>query len=538
MATNAATQPEGHLLVNTIKAVLEGRATNADLQQILDASRKGLSEQISDFHSTIDELRPETRDGAVGLVEAADETFGFMEAALGEIETFLKSGDENLLYSAGSVVRRGADQLNIIFNELRNYVLAGEGPSPFANLNLLIRALDVFTPEMDAKAERLQEFVNIERLRAISALDQLETAEKTPENEGLNDAWDQHLRCMNRLHAAAEKADRAAAETEMKNAEVTFARLAERVPSASMAQRLKGPTPSEQVNLVLSLAEDVANQRVTDMPLVEALQGIHVDVGQTRTELDSLLEAGAVESVLLREEMERALSAIETQQEALAEFAEFFSNRLTEVLRAAAEKLKESAISLGASLDKMGELADRENKVVCIRCGHYNPKGRNNCEKCSAPLPQLSAEGTSTFEGGETLPQAQAEEGPVLSPNLIRIYNAVNAVAEGKIEKDAFKSEIEWFQAQIEANSEYEIEEPDWDAMNDDDKAAAEEGFEAMQKVQEAFAQGVGEMNEALECFRRYLDTDDRSDLEDGVRIMDSGARKIAAVQKATGENK
>jgi hypothetical protein len=529
MATETQTETEGHLLVRTIKAVLDKRATSQELESVLLRSRQGLEQQIQEFHATLAGLSEEMRDKITTLTDAAEEVFGFMETALQEVADYLQNGDENLLYNAGSVVHRGAEQLNFIFNEMRNFVLAVSGPTSIPNLNLMLRAHEVFTPDKDAKGERLKEFVQSERFMALQSLDELESAEPTPELSYLKGVWDAHLRCMNRMFAALEKGDKATVDKEMENARTTFTRLFERIPSATMSQRFEGPTSSAQVNLILSLAADVEAQVLHDAPLVEALAVIHESAADTASTLDQLLEAG-VESVIIRECIDRALQAVEYQQEALAEFGEFFLNRLDLVLRSAMFKLEESTLQLSAAMDKLGELAEREGKVACIRCSHYNPSNRSNCEKCNTPLPNLGQQAGSTFEASEGVPPPSDTQGPVLTANLVRLYTAVNEVFDGKIETDAFLKELDWFQAQIDNNSEYEIDEPVWEELDEEERAKEEEAYKALEEVQSLFAQGVAEMNEALDKMRGYVESESRQDLEEAIRLMDTGARKIATV--------
>lgn len=536
MATQ--TEMEGHRLVHTIKAVLDKKADQKMLEQVLQSSRQSLEEQTRDFQATIAGLSEEMREKVVTLSDAANEVFGFMGTALDEIQQYLENGDENLLYNAGSVVRRGADQLNYIFNELRNFVLAVSGPTAIPNLNLILRAHEVYTPDKDARGDRLKEFVHAERLTALASLDQLETSEPTPELTYLKEVWDAHLRCMNRMFAAIEKSDKAAVNKEIENARTTFTRLFERIPSATMSQRYDGPTDSPQVNLALSLAADVEAQVLHDAPLVEALAVIHQSAAETAAALDQLLEAG-VESVMIREAMDKALQAIEYQQEALNEFAEFFTNRTDLVLRSAMFKLEESTLKLEKAMGKLQELADREGKVVCIRCGHYNPNNRSNCEKCSMPLPNLGQQSSSTFEASEgpAVPEAPSQ-GPVLTSNLVRLYTAVNEVFDEKIDVEKFLAEVDWMQKQIDSNSEYEIEEPNWDELEEEDRAKEEEAYKALEEVQAMFAQGVAEMNDALERMRVWTEGGTREELEEAVRLMDTGARKVATVGELSKQSK
>jgi len=530
MATQLET--EGPLIIAAIKAVLDKKAGPQELQQALLGARQGLDEQIKDYQGIIEGLSLDVREKITTLTEAAQEVFGHMDAGLGEIESYLQSGDENSLYTAGSVLRRGAEQLTYIFNEIRNFVLAVAGPTPIPNLNLILRAHEVFVPGKDEKGERLKEFVMAERLAALQSLDQIGEEPSTPELAGLREVWDQHLRAANRLFMAVEKLDHAGVERELESIKLTFHSLYERMSSAVMSQRYQGPTPSEPVNLVLSLSADLEGQVLSDLPLMEALAPLQESCRETADGLEELLKAG-VESVVMREEIEKALDAVEYQQEALVEYSEFFENRETLVLRSAAHKLQESTLQLHEALERLGELAEREGKVVCIRCGHYNPPGRGNCEKCSAPLPNLGQQ-QSSFETAEGAPVAAgAPEGPVLTSNLVRLYQAVDRVHTGEIDLETFLAELDWFAGMIEKNSEFTVEEPNWDELSEEEQAGAEEAAKWMEEIQQIFAQGVTEMQDALELLRQYAETEEKSILEDGVKQMDSGARKVATVGQA-----
>ena len=308
-------------------------------------------------------------------------------------------------------------------------------------------------------------------------------------------------------------------------------RISERLTSAAMVTRVSGPTQSQPVNLVLSLAEDVLAMRLGDGPLGESLVDLREMAAQQLSQLEQFRQMGS-ESVLLREAIEEALEALEFQQEALADFDLFFEQRRQPQLRIAKDKLLESSLQVQKALDHLGELADREGKVACIRCSHYNPPGRSNCEKCSAPLPNLGhSSQSSTFETAEGPAPTQEGDEPVMTSHLVRLYKAVDAVYAGEMEASAFEAEIQHYHNIINNHSEFEIEEPIWETLDEEQRALAEESYKAIEEAQNIFAQGVGEMLQALDCFRSYLESEARSDLEDGVRLMNEGAQKVAAVR-------
>ena len=531
MATE--TQPQGNVFVRTIEGVLNGSLDNKRLAEVIESSRKSVSEHEEAFHGTVDALTPEIREVCLPLIEGADELLASLHKSCDLATQYLETGDQQLLYDAGTLAHAGSVQLNILFSELRNTALRAQGPTDIPNLNLILQAWDNCKTDLTA-GEALRGLAEAERMACIGALRDLEQAPKTDEIELLNKAWDTHLRCMNRLAMAFDAGKLEEVGKEVENSKTTFERIKEVMPAAMMSQRTAGPTPDPQANLVISLAADVEATRIHESVLVEALNDLYKALVETREQFEKAA-GSASDSVLVQEEIDRAREALELQDTALREFAEFLQNREVLVMRSAVFKLERSAIALYECYEQFQSIADREGKTVCVRCSHYSPSNRKNCEKCGASLPVMaSTSQASSIDAREGEPVgASAPQGPVLTENMVRIYTAVNKVHEGEITKEQFLKEIEWFEGLLEKNSSWDQEEPDLDAVSEDERPQAEAVIKALDEAEEMFRQGWGELQQACEHWRTYVETEVRTELEEGVRQADSGARKIALVGAA-----
>lgn len=518
------------LLVRTIQEVLEGRADDKRLNEVLEASRKSLHEHQDAFNQTMDGLTAEVQDKIQPLMDSADDLFGAYSAAMDQVGVYLKTKDKEQLYAAGSLASRAAYQLDLLFMQLRNAALAAQGPTDIPNLNLILIAYQGWMDGKD-QGEHFRELVQAERIASVGALQDLEKSPDTADIALVKEAFDAHLRCMNRMAIAFDAGKKDEVKKELETAKATFQSLQDRIPAANLSQRTAGPTKDPEVNMVLSLAKDFQAMNIHESVLINALGSLYNSLKESREAFEQATKGG-VEGAMLTEEIEKARQAYELQETALKEFAEFFENRENLVFKSATTKLQESAERLYSCYEQMQSIAEREGKTLCIRCSHYNPANRNRCEKCGAPLAAVvHQQATSTFQTSEGEPQQQNQDGPVLTPNMVRLYTAVNNVHEGQITDEEFLAELQWFESVLDKHGEYEMDEP---ALEEAAGEEAEAAKKALDELEQAFTTGYGELLQALELFRKYPESHDKADLEEGTKLADSGARKIAAVREAT----
>ena len=532
MATD--TQPKDHILVRTIDAVLNGEADSKRLQAVVADCRVSLDTQHSEFRESMAGLAPEVRTPCESLIEGAEEVFDQFSQSFGLIEQFVQTGNRELLLSAGAMVDRLAFQMNAVQLEIRNRALSLMGPTPIPNLNLLIRAHDVYRQGQD-QIGRLLELVEAEIFSGVASVANLEHSPVTPEVVILKEAFQAHTEFMKNLARAVSQDQKDKVARLMESVHVSFEDIGEKMGPAASSLRAEGETKSPQVNVVLSLTQDVAKGDRPEQALADALAILREDIKQTKIQFEAIASRPAG-SALVDEEIERAREAIELQESSLKEYDEFFAQRDEIFLQAGAANLKRSADALYMCYEELQAIADREGKTLCLKCGHYNPSNRSRCEKCGGPLPAVvTDQSNTTFETAEGDPRAgQVQHGPILTPNLIRLYKAVNSIAEAEITQEAFLAELTWFEGILDDNCEYEVEEPDMEKMTEEEKATAEQTIKAIQEMEEAFRGGFQDLETGIGLFRKYIESEDKTDLEEGVKLCDQGARKLAAVQGAT----
>ncbi|MBI3928708.1 MAG: hypothetical protein HY319_24420 [Armatimonadetes bacterium] len=531
---------EDHLLVRTVKAVIEGQADDDELEKILQESRHALQQYEQEFTACVEELGAEVRERCYPLVDSGYELFEQFQLALDKISRYLEDGDQNHLYSGGSLASRAAYQMNLLFMELRNSALAARGPTEIPTLNLLLWLFQEWQKDPGRWKERFRGTVESERFMALGALRDLEESPQTPACVALKEAFDQHLRCMNRMAMAMDQGRSGDVPAEIEKAKETFQRIREIIPVAQVSTRLDHPTGSPEVNLVLSLARDVEESRLQETILLQALDRLKANFQQTREQFAALAK-GKVESVLVHEEIERTEEAHDLQEQAIGEFYEFFESRQVGVLRSAASKLEESANRLYKCYENFQSIADREGKVPCVRCSHYNPVQRHNCEKCGAPLPVKAGTETSTFSAAEAGPTPGNSMGPVVTENLLKVYEAVNAVDAGQISMEEFLEVVSWFEGLVRtySRSAPEVPELDLDELSEEDQETLSEedqetAHRLMEELERLFREGVEHIETAISCWRSYAQSGERGELEDGVRWCDQGARALEQVRQST----
>lgn len=522
-------------LVMLVSEVIEGKANPAELEVALVIARQGLESMQEEWEETVENLPPEAQEKCEDIIEQIQTTFLMFKHGLDLLGTAVTNRSTEELFQGGELVRRCSYQLDVQFSMYRNLALLAQGPTDIPSLNLLIRTLEA----VRANQTEMQTFlsvVNAERLTTLKALDDLAGAPEEGEYGAVRRAFDDHLRCMNRLAKAIEANDDYLVDEEMKKADKTFRYLQELIPLASLRARTSGPTKSQLVNLVIHMAYDVAQGACHQDLLAEHLETLKKDIFPLATAVKA---AAPVASVMMQQEASRAVAALQGYQEAIQGFEQFFETRDVLLLQAASNRLRESADELHACWETLQNLADREGKVCCLRCNFYNSPDRRNCAKCGGALPILveKSVSTSTFSVESEGARPPAEE-PVSSSNLDRMYKAVEAIRTKSISKEEFEGELAWFEGLIEQQEKSvgQAPETNLEGLSEEEREEAAKRAELVRETEQAFQGGIQDWREAIEEWRNYLDTGQRELrlLEHGKELCDQGARKLLSLALAT----
>lgn len=507
-------------VVQVIQAVSEGRAGEAELRAALEAGRATLEEHQLSIQTFLEGLSAASQEAVAGHLQTANEFFDIFNENLDRVESYLETGDRNQLFIGGSQIDRATEQMNMLLVDLKNEAYRAQGPTTIPTLNHLLALHQRFQEDPMEAYEDFRETVEAERLLAVVNLQDLDQEPDLTEVHALRNAFDVHLRCMNRMAFALDEKKLEAIDTEMENCRETFERVQELIPIATMALRGQGATAFPDINMILNLTADLEAGRVGDTLILDALEGLEENFAKTRENLMAMSPSES-DSVLIKEELDRALDAIDGIEEAIEDYYEFFEVREILVLRSAAKNLESSAVQLQGSFEAFQEIAEREGKVPCVRCGHFNMPDRTTCEQCSMPLPKKAGVvAGSTFSASEG--PARSEHQPVVTPNLLKLYEAVNAVANEEISVQEFAEVVDWFDNLIRTNADNAPPVPEEYPNEEQERAVAE--------VYRLFDEGVDDMLRGADLFREFIQDGLRAQLENGVKEVDKGARKIDTV--------
>ena len=187
--------------------------------------------------------------------------------------------------------------------------------------------------------------------------------------------------------------------------------------------------------------------------------------------------------------------------------------------------LLDFAAKLSGHRDKLRELEEMEGKVTCPRCSTLNDPHRQRCDECGFALPQnVGTTTTSTFESRDVGPEEQEEF--LFTSNLVKLYEAVNAIHEGRIDDAAFTAEIDRFETLVNASVKSLPDEP---STNDARQA------ETINSMYDAFEDGVEYFRQGTELLRSYLDVRDEERLKRGVVAIDQGAKRLDSARATLG---
>lgn len=528
-------------LVFLVADVINGKANPAELEVALVIARQSLDQLEAEWEQSADEFTPEQREAVGDVSSQIQGLFDTFLTGLDLLGNALSTNNTDELFRGGELIRRCSHQLDLMFSMYRNLALVAQGPTDIPNLNLLINTLNS-ARSGKIPMEGFRNAVNQERLLTLKALDDLEGNQKTSEYEALKRAFDDHLRCMNRLAKAVEAQDEGAVDVEMKKADSTFKLLQELIPLASLRSRTDGPTRSQLANLVINLAYGVAQGQVHQDVLLEHVNQLKKDIAPLAGAVQS---APPVASVMIEQETKRALDALKGYQDAFKGFDAFFATRDVLALQGAALGLQEAANELNECWNKLQELADQEGKVACLRCSFYNTPDRRQCGKCGASLPILAdkSTSTSTFSVESASEINKSVEAPVESANLNRIYKAVDDLGYKRITKAEFLPELEWFENLIDSQERALPDAPatNLEGLEGEEREEALKRAELVRETEQAFHGGIELWRQAVDTWMNYLETGERERrlLDEGKELCDEGARmllQLALATQATGQ--
>ncbi|MEW6277938.1 MAG: zinc-ribbon domain-containing protein, partial [Candidatus Eremiobacterota bacterium] len=463
---------------------------------------------------------------SIGMIESA---FQEVEEALKAVERFARAPDPESGARARAWVVRAAWNQQLAMDAYQQAELR-DGPTEMPLVNLLLRMKDGFLAGTTPREEFETAIRGAIRM-AGEARDEIRAQEiVTPPMQAMIDSYQRLAGTLGDLEAAVG-GGREALEKAVEG--VQFASEAVRAAMMELNTRIltSGPTRLEHQNLVLNIAQAHYRNQVPDNILLDALEVFRKGIEQEQAQVERLLSL-PTSSASLQEQAARTRVAYELHHEAvdlLQCYAEGDRERYEEARQAlidAAEKLADCR----AAYQQIGEV---EGKVLCVQCGAPNEPGARACSRCGARMmPQgVASSSTMTLQEGEGI----ASDELVMTENLLRLFESVNQVAEGRLSPEEFTEVLSWMEGLIQ---EHLLGLPP--APTFSRESAAEEEAEKLSQLEEELAAQREEMTEGAEDFLTslnrmhcFVEDGDREHLISGVQLAREAAIRIQRAQRA-----
>jgi len=526
------------LLLEAIMDLIDEKIEPEKLKEKLEDSRESLAQIKKDFEMDYNDLDDKVKEGVEKEVQVIYKLFGDWENAFQAVEEYFKTQQKFDLIRAGEMVKRCSEVLNMAFDDYRNKALLVMGPTDIPNLNLLIQSYNEV--KSGEPLDKLKVVIAREYYIAEGAIRELEFERKHikfMEQELLIKAYRELQEGVSKIGFFTKDGDKNLLEKGIEECKIAYPKIKELLPIVNYKRMIQKPTSSPEANLLLNMAYALKKGIIQEADFVETLQESEEDFNKLKMKIEALSHQ-ETDSVLVKEELQRALEGLELYGNAISDYYRFLDNREGLFLDQAEWELKESVEILEKSNKLFQEIAEREGKTPCVRCGHYNPPDRKMCEKCGAILPKAADSGpASTFDVqvGET--SISMDMDIPIPENLEVLFNAVNQVSENQISIDEFAAVVDDFYNIMNKNKAAgfaPLPQVNLSKLNPEEKKVAEDLIKDLKEAKTNFEEGYRDFEEGISYFNEYMEVGDKNLLVKGVQMMWEGNKKFHRVDQLT----
>lgn len=529
------------LLLEAIMDLIDKKIGPEKLKMKLEDSRKSLQEIKEDFEANFNQLAPRVKEGVSTEVQVVHKIFGDWENAFKSIEEFFITGQNFDLIRAGDTVRRCSDALNRAFDDFRLQALLVMGPTDIPNLNQIINVIADVKAAPEAPLDNLKVVTATELIVSEGAIRELEFDRKNRaafmEQELLIKAYKELQEAMRNIETFIKDGNKELLDKGLEQAKIVYPKIKELIPLVNYKRMIQKPTASPSANLLINMSTALVNGAVSDEMFFQTLKEGEDEFNQVKIKFEALTRQ-ETDSVLVKEEMQRALEGLKLYGDAIRDYKAFTECREALFIDQANREIAQAVEILDKAYNMFQDVADREGKTPCIRCGHYNQPTRKTCEKCGAILPKAADMTTaSTFDVTVNEQVVSLESEIPMPENIEKLFLAVNQVSEQEISVEDFELAVRDFHELMEANRAAgfaPIPHVNIDKLKGEEKETAEKLLETMQEVKQLFEEGYRDFEEGLDFFYDYMQQGDKNLLVEGVKTIWEGNKKFHRLDQLT----
>lgn len=527
-------------LIELCEAVLAGQKGKLnDLNLYLQERILALDQARASFLEAVGAEGEEFATVFRESIDAVLDSFEQVAQAQGGIAQFLV--DRQMVH-----LERGIDNLvvatNSMFLAVTHYEsrYAQTGPTTFPIVNFYLRAVDALK-KGEMSEEDVRTSMDGARQFFTKAIEEIDASDRK-EEKGIperREACQNIISAFESMESHLREPDQL--EGDLKLLEEGFGKLEAALKTFQQGAFMEHPTESPFVNWVIHAAEGVKSGLYPAQILKEALDFLERNVREARSRFEGAASV-PVSSAVLQDEIPRTMEAFDLHDEAIAGLRAALPNPTPEQLDAGVAALTNAVSHLKSSVDTYQNVADREGKVLCPRCGTANMPGIKVCSNCSGPMPQVagpefSRGASSTFEVREADEPRPDETGDemVMTTHLKRLFDACEALDQKQITSEEFLEILDWAEdllsqgeAQLGA-----IAMPGMPSeLSEEEEESVQEQLNLVDETGDLLNQGIAEFRTGLEMMRSYVDSPMRDALVQGIRTVWEGAQKIYQVQR------
>ena len=526
------------LLLEAIMDVVDEKISNEELRKRLEESKVSLTEVRNDFESNLNDLDNKVKQGTEKEIQVVHKLFGDWDNAFLAIEEYFRTGQKFDLIRAGEMVKRCSEVLNMALDDFQKKSFQVMGPTDIPNLNLLLHTCK--EAENGAPLEKLKFITATEFMVAEGAIKELEierTVLKFMEQELLIKAYKELQHAIEKIGHFIKDGKKDMLKSGIEECKVVYPKIKELIALVNFRRMTMKPTSSPDANLLLNMADAFKRGEIMEDMFIQTLKDIEQKFDQMSMKFKAIMQQ-ETDSVLVKEEMEKAREGLNLFTDAISSYYSFLDNREGLFLDQAEWQLKEGVEILEKSMKIFEDISEREGKTPCIRCGTYNQPDRKTCVKCGAILPKAADVGSaSTFDVqvGETT--LSMEQDIPLPENLEILFTSVNQMADGEISIEEFEDTVESFYELMEQNKTAgfaPIPQINLDSLKTEEKETAKKLLENLKEAKALFEEGYRDFQDGVDYFREYMDVGEKNLLVKGVQVIWDGNKKFHKMDMIT----
>ena len=267
-------------------------------------------------------------------------------------------------------------------------------------------------------------------------------------------------------------------------------------------------TNSPNINILIRNARKFLDQKLTEDEFVD-----EVDTTADRLE-KAIGELQAYASRL--EDGHPAKELAEQSEFAYEEFGQGLEE-MSKLDRESVENGIDICVDAAFKLESLNqhylELEAQASMVNCVMCGHQNPPGRSDCEKCGATLP-------TTMKTASAQDAGHSNDLVMVPKEYLDLYDACDKIAANEIPIEVWQEQIDLFTDRFNSASQ----------QIHDITTANREAFEAAPEIlaeAEGVVDALDEALEALEQMQMFAEDGNVEHLNQGWMDLLAGTQKV-----------